>query len=113
MTEIRRLEREEDLEAVLAAELALIYKHSPRCAQSLFARGQVNRFAELDSGVPVYMVDVVVHRDLSAVVARRVGVQHESPQAILLRSGEPIWHVSHGKVRAKAITAAIEAIDSS
>ena len=113
MSDVWKLEREEDLERVLAADLALVYKHSPRCALSLFAHGQVKRFAELYSGVPVCMIDVVVNRDVSNAVARRVGVPHESPQVILLRRGEPVWHASHGKVRAKAIAGAIEAMDSS
>jgi len=113
MSEVRRLEREEDLEAVLTAELALIYKHSPRCAQSLYARGQVIRVAELEGRVPLYIVDVVGNRDVSNAVARRVGVPHESPQVILLRCGETVWHASHGRVRTRAIAAAIAAIDAS
>ena len=107
MSDVRKLEREEDLEAILAAELALIYKHSPRCAQSMFARGQIDSFAETHSGVPVYVIDVVVNRDISSTVARRFGIRHESPQAILLRRGEPIWRASHGGVRAAAIAAAL------
>lgn len=107
MSEVRRLEREEDLEAVLAAELALIYKHSPRCAQSLLARGQVDRFAKLDSRVPVYVIDVVVNRDVSNAVARRLGVPHESPQAVLLQRGKAVWHASHGDVRVRNIAAAL------
>ena len=107
MSEVPKLECEEDLEAVLAAELALIYKHSPRCAQSLFARRQVKRFVELNPGVPIYMIDVVGNRDVSDAVARRVGVRHESPQVILLRRGGPLWHASHGGVRANAIAAAL------
>jgi bacillithiol system protein YtxJ len=107
MSEVRKLEREEDLEAVLAAELTLIYKHSPRCAQSLFALNQIKGFAEMCAEVPVYMVDVVINRDVSNAVALRVGVPHESPQVILLRRSEPIWHASHGGVRAKAIAAAL------
>lgn len=87
MSEARKLEREEDMEAVLEAELG--------------------------TGVPVYLIDVVVNRDVSNAVAARVGVPHESPQAILLRRGEPVWQASHGGVRARAMAAAFEAIDSS
>ncbi|MGD8698577.1 MAG: bacillithiol system redox-active protein YtxJ [Gemmatimonadales bacterium] len=111
MGEIQRLDREEDLEVVLAAELALVYKHSPRCVQALFARSQVDRFAETSSDISLYMIDVIVDREVSNAVARRVGVPHESPQVILLRRGRPIWHASHGGVKAKAIAAALSRSD--
>lgn len=111
MGEMQKLDREEDVEVVLAADLALVYKHSPRCAQSLFARSQVKRFAETSSGISLYTIDVIVNREVSNAVARRVGVPHESPQVILLRRGKPIWHASHGGVKARAIVAALSRSD--
>lgn len=108
---LRRLECREDLEAVLAADLALIYKHSPHCARSLFARRQVNRFRESNAAVSVYMIDVVGNRELSAALAIRVGVPNESPQVILARRGSPIWHASHGGIRVQAIAAALTGSD--
>lgn len=111
MSELGKLESAEDLEAVLAADLALVYKHSPVCARSFIARSQVNRFLDSNPGVPAYVIDVVGNRELSAALAVRVGVGHESPQAILLRHGKPIWHASHGSIRARAIAAALSRRD--
>ena len=111
MGEVRALERDDDLDAVLEADLTLIFKHSPICALSRFARRQIERFAELDTGVPIYWVDVVGHRDLSNAIALKVGVTHQSPQAILLRRGKAIWHASQRGVRAEAIAAALGRID--
>jgi bacillithiol system protein YtxJ len=53
--------------------------------------------------VPVYWVDVKGQRPLSQEIAARLGITHESPQAILLRAGAPVWHDSHFGVTAEAI----------
>jgi len=53
--------------------------------------------------VPVYWVDVKGQRPLSREIAGRLGITHESPQAILLRRGTPVWHASHSGVTAGAI----------
>lgn len=54
--------------------------------------------------VPVYQVDVRQQAALSQAIAARLGIRHESPQAILLQSGTPVWHDSHVAVTAAAIT---------
>ncbi len=57
--------------------------------------------------VPVYWVDVKGQRGLSREIAGRLGIVHESPQAILLRRGRPVWHASHAAVMARAIDKAL------
>jgi bacillithiol system protein YtxJ len=53
--------------------------------------------------VPVCLVDVIGQRPLSREIAGRLSIAHESPQAILLRSGTPVWHASHFGVTAEAM----------
>jgi bacillithiol system protein YtxJ len=108
---VAELTYEEDLEAVFEAEVALIYKHSTRCGLSATANRQVMRFAEEETGVAVFRIDVIANRDVSNAVADRLGIPHESPQAILLRRGKPVWHVSHSSVRTRALRRALEADD--
>lgn len=84
----------------LSAERAVLYKHSSRCAICSFARWQVGRFADRHGDVPVYLLDVLEDRALSDRVAERLGVRHESPQAIVVRDGDVIWTGSHFAVRA-------------
>ncbi len=57
--------------------------------------------------VPVYWVEVKGHRALSQEIASRLGIVHESPQAILLRRGTPVWHASHAAVTAGAMDSAL------
>jgi bacillithiol system protein YtxJ len=97
------------VEQVLAAEVALIYKHSPRCGSSLVAETHVGRFAERFPEVPVYRVDVVRHRALARTLARTLAVRHESPQVILLRRGAVVWVGSHGEVDADTMAARLAA----
>ena len=55
------------------------------------------------------MVTVQTHRDVSNAVATRLGVRHETPQALLVRDGQVIWTASHFRVTAQAVAAALAA----
>lgn len=94
---------ESELEAVLDAPLAVLYKHSPLCGLSSMAATQVAAFMAANPDVPVYQVDVVRDRPVSAAVARVLAVRHESPQALVLRDGDVVWHGSHRSVTAEAL----------
>ena len=91
------------LGVALGAEIAVIYKHSPRCGAATTAGEEVRRFAEEHPAVLVFQVDVVRDRSLSQTIARRLGVRHESPQALLLRKGAVAWSGSHWDVRAETL----------
>ena len=98
---------EADLSEVLAAPLAVLYKHSPICPTSDVAREELLAFRRR-SAVPVYLVDVIKHRPLSRALAERIGVAHASPQAIVLRNGVAAWHRSHYDIQAEALERAVE-----
>ena len=93
-----------DLDEALKAEVAVLFKHSTRCPISVRAKGEMEEFMRQHSGVPVYLVDVLVQRPLSQRIAADVGIRHESPQVIVLQYGKPSWHASHREVTAVAIS---------
>jgi bacillithiol system protein YtxJ len=95
------------VEALLAAPLAVIYKHSTRCAFSAHAHDEVARFAGQRPDVTVRLVDVLFDRALSLDLAERLGVEHASPQVIVLRAGTVVWHGSHGRIKAAALHQAL------
>lgn len=107
-----RLGAETDLDTVCEHDIALIYKHSPRCGVSLATVGEVRRFMEANAGVPVYVVDVIRDRPVSRAVERRLGVRHESPQVLLLQRGVAVWNASHRAVTAEALAREVEAVRS-
>lgn len=105
-----RLTAEAEVEAARDQDVAVIYKHSSRCGVSLAAAAEVRRFMEAEPTVPVYVVDVIRDRPVSAAVARAFGIRHESPQAILLRGGVPVWNASHRAVTGAALARELAAL---
>ena len=90
------------------ARPALFFKHSYTCGTSAQA------FEELQAllaGPPLpadlYLIDVRAGRAVSNELAARVQTRHESPQALLVKDGQVRWAVSHFRVTATAIDAAI------
>jgi bacillithiol system protein YtxJ len=98
---------EADVTALLAAPLAVLYKHSPICATSSFAYEEMLAFRRVRH-VPIYLVDVIKHRPLSRALAERLGVTHQSPQAIVLQRGVAAWHRSHYDIEVAALARAVD-----
>ena len=96
-----------DLDLLLAAPLAVLYKHSPICPTSDVAYEEMLAFGRRRA-VPVYMVDVIHHRPLSRALAERIGVRHASPQAVILRNGVAAWHRSHYEIQAEAMARIVD-----
>lgn len=61
-----------------------IFKHSTRCMTSSMAKKMVENEWNV-SDVPTYIVDVIRNRDLSNFIERQTLIQHQSPQALLIR----------------------------
>jgi bacillithiol system protein YtxJ len=85
----------------------LIFKHSTQCGVSDQAYQEFERFVETADEVPCGVVLVIENRDVSNTIAARLGVRHESPQAILVRNGKSKWSASHWSITAEALTEAL------
>lgn len=87
----------------------LLFKHSYSCGVSAEALDElVDHLNRAEPGTVRYaMVTVQTHRDLSNAVSRRLGVRHETPQALMIRDGRVVWAASHFRVTAKAVAEAI------
>ena len=87
----------------------VLYKHSSRCGVSAVALEEVDRFAkEHPDAARIYLLDLLAHRDVSDAVASRLGIRHESPQAIFLRDGRVTSVLNHGAIRQPALWSALE-----
>lgn len=82
----------------------VIFKHSLTCPISAAAYEQM---AEFDGEVA--LVEVQRARELSDEIEQRLGLEHESPQAIVLRNGKAVWNASHFKITAEAVAEAVRA----
>lgn len=102
-----------DWEAVLAASNTrpqLVFKHSNACPISGDAYDQLHKYLpEADPNVDYSLITVQTARPVSNEVEAKLQVTHESPQAILIRNGQAVWHTSHRKITKSALTEAIKA----
>ncbi|EIM77212.1 hypothetical protein A3SI_08029 [Nitritalea halalkaliphila LW7] len=75
----------------------VIFKHSTRCSISSMAWDRLKRnwSAEDDQIADAYFLDLIQYRDISNAVAQQLGVEHASPQVLLLRDGKVLYHESH------------------
>ncbi|MEB0262244.1 MULTISPECIES: bacillithiol system redox-active protein YtxJ [unclassified Mucilaginibacter] len=81
------------------AGYSLIFKHSTRCSISMMAKRRFEMdWENLPSDMPLYFLDLIKHRDLSAKVAQDFSVYHESPQMLLIKDGECLLDQSHGSI---------------
>lgn len=77
----------------------LIFKHSTRCSISMMAKRRFELdWENLPEDMPLYFLDLIQHRDISAQVAQVFNVHHESPQLLLIKDGECILDQSHGEI---------------
>ena len=90
-----------------------LFKHSTRCPISGSRWRAYESFAGMRKDADFARVLVVENRSVSAYVAGQTDVTHQSPQAILLFQGEPVWHVSHWSITEEAMTAALEGTSAS
>jgi bacillithiol system protein YtxJ len=105
---LREIESVKQLDAVFGADVAVIYKHSPICGTSRWARGEVLAFVESHPDTPVYEVNVVSSREVSQEIARRLEVTHESPQVIVIQDGAVVWNASHSGVLSGDLARAVQ-----
>ena len=108
MAEIRELKGDADLEEALSGGVVVLYKHSPWCGLSTAARHEILFFAEGNPDIPIYQVDVIHQRTLSQKIEQLMRIEHESPQVILVRDGQPVSWASHRGVTAHAIERELE-----
>ena len=82
----------------------LLFKHSRTCGISCEALDELHAHIEGAAAVAAYkLITVQSHRRVSDEVASRFGIRHESPQAILLRDGVPVWTGSHFRITAQQL----------
>jgi bacillithiol system protein YtxJ len=88
----------------------ILFKHSRTCGVSFEALDALRAHLESAHPSPVTykMITVQSHRQVSDRAAERLGVRHETPQAILIRDGRPVWKASHFMITAEALSEAVQ-----
>lgn len=81
----------------------VLFKHSNTCGISSAA------YREMEKLDNVNLLEVQSARELSREVESITGIEHQSPQVIVLKDGKAVWNASHYGVKATAVASAVEA----
>lgn len=86
----------------------LLFKHSLTCPISSRAYRQLESYLDhADPSTSYKLITVQTARSVSDDAASRLNVQHQSPQAILVRNGREIWNASHSEITESSLAEAI------
>jgi len=83
------------------AKPVILFKHSSSCGIS---SGVFNEVSQVNADINLIVVQNA--RNISNLIAERTGIRHESPQAIILKQGEPVYHASHYDITAEDLDSA-------
>ena len=92
---MQTIQTEDNVTAMMREPSAILLKHSTHCPISAAAFRQVTLLQSRIPETPVYLVDVHSAQQFSRSIAEQLDVEHESPQAIVLRHGGPVWIANH------------------
>jgi len=79
----------------------LIFKHSTRCSISDAALNRVERNwkAEDETSLMPFYLDLLKRRDVSNAIAQHYQIEHQSPQALIIKNGKCIFSQTHSAIR--------------
>ncbi|MFK7946050.1 MAG: bacillithiol system redox-active protein YtxJ [Saprospiraceae bacterium] len=82
----------------------VIFKHSTRCSISSMAKRRLERTWNIeDEKVDIHYLDLIAYRNISNQVADDFGVTHESPQILIIKDKQAIFHTSHNYISTDVI----------
>jgi bacillithiol system protein YtxJ len=86
------LENETQLEAIKNAQgYQAVLKHNTTCPISKGVLASLQAGEEIEGLDALYVLDLLAHRPLSNTLAERYGVEHQSPQLLLIRNGKCVY----------------------
>ena len=96
-----------DLDKALAEShesLVIIFKHSTRCSISRMALKMFEMgWDQKLSKVKPYFLDLLNHKDISAEIASRLDVEHQSPQLVIVRDSSALGVANHSAINADLV----------
>ena len=113
MSPVKHLSHIDELEDAIAESLdrpVLLFKHSRTCGVSCEALDELYAHVEdADPQAAYKLITVQSHRWVSEEAAARFRIRHETPQAILLRNGRPVWNASHFRITKRQLDEVLQA----
>jgi len=104
------LQKAEELDNLLEqsrSQPIVIFKHSTRCIISSMAMDRLERQWQSDIAVPFYYLDLLKFRDISNEIASKTGIEHQSPQILVLSGGVCKYSATHGDINMSSVLSEI------
>lgn len=102
---LETLEQLEHIQKQSKERQILIFKHSTRCSTSRMALDRLERNWKNDemSNIEPYFLDLISYREVSNQISNQYGIDHQSPQVLIIENGEAIYDSSHLDIDYNAI----------
>lgn len=109
------LEDSKQLDDILAESKekpVLIYKHSTRCniSRATFDRLERKWNPGMAGSAKAYFLDLIAHRNISNEIAQRFGVEHQSPQVLVISNGRSVLDLSHFEIDFDEISSVLKTV---
>jgi bacillithiol system protein YtxJ len=91
------------MEALNSNHIVVLFKHSTRCSISTMALSRFEANFIPNENVLLLYLDLLSYRGISAKIAESTGIEHQSPQIIVLRNKELIYTATHNGIDASEL----------
>ena len=78
----------------------VIFKHSTRCfiSKTVLRNFEKEVAQKGSANISFYFLDLLAHRSISNKIASEFGIEHQSPQMIVLENGTAVKNASHQSI---------------
>lgn len=83
----------------------IVFKHSTRCPISAMVKNTFEQDWDLEEhqAPSVYLLHVIEDRPASNSIAQQLGVDHQSPQLLLIKDGLCVYDTSHNNISVEGV----------
>jgi len=96
------LQSKEEVDKLLsfsAAKTQIVFKHSTTCGISRMVLNIFeSNFSIETKQADFHFLDLHANRKVSDYISERTDVAHQSPQLLIVKNGEVVFHTSHGAI---------------
>ncbi|MFA5574758.1 MAG: bacillithiol system redox-active protein YtxJ [Brumimicrobium sp.] len=100
---IDSVEKLENIFNNLENQTVLFFKHSTRCPVSRMVLNVFEKNWTDKKECKLYFIDLLTHRNVSNKLSHLTSVEHQSPQTILIKNKQVVYHNSHNGISAEDI----------
>ncbi len=98
---LETMEQLDEIDRLSQEKTIVLFKHSTRCSISRFALKRFEtEFNFSEEQIDWYLLDLLNHRDISNEIAHRYDIMHQSPQILVIKNGQAVYHDSHDGIDA-------------